>query len=110
MAIAVLQPRSAASRRHHRRVSLAVLALMLSGCSINLGSLTPDPEPAKLASSGNIAALNEAIKNSPNDPQAYNQRGSALASSSSIAAASATLSNCFTATSALGALATHACR
>ena len=34
---------------------------------------------AGLASSTNIASLTEAIKSHPNDPQAYNLRGSVLA-------------------------------
>src|SRR6516164_9379386 len=65
------------------RAVLVLAALALSGCSINLGSLTPssspEPEPARLTSSSNIASLTEAIKSNPNDPQAYNMRGSVLA-------------------------------
>jgi hypothetical protein len=63
-------------------LSLALIAIVLSGCSINLGSLTPssaEPEPAKLTSQSNIASLSETIKNNQNDPQAYNMRGSVLA-------------------------------
>ncbi len=39
----------------------------------------PREEPARLTSSSNIASLTETIKNNPNDPQAYNMRGSVLA-------------------------------
>ena len=56
--------------------------MALGSCSINLGSLTPSSEPsepARSTSSINIASLSEVIKNSPNDPAAYNKRGSALA-------------------------------
>ena len=59
-----------------------MVAIALCGCSINLGSLSPprEPEePPQLTSSSNIASLTEAIKNNPNDPQAYNKRGSVLA-------------------------------
>src|SRR5215831_1730305 len=63
--------------------AIALIALFASGCSINLGSLTPSssatPEPARLTSSTNIASLSETIKSHPNDPQAYNMRGSVLA-------------------------------
>ena len=62
---------------------LALIVVLLSGCSINLGSLTSssssEPEPAKLTSQSNIASLSETIKNNPNDPQAYNMRGAVLA-------------------------------
>ena len=61
---------------------LALTAVALCGCSINLGSLSPSSEreaPAQLTSSSNIASLTEAIKNNPSDPQAYNMRGSVLA-------------------------------
>ena len=60
---------------------VALIGLLASGCSINLGSLTPssEPEPARLTSPSNIASLTETIKNNPNDPQAYNMRGSVLA-------------------------------
>jgi len=73
---------SAAPLRLPRVPLLAALSgLLLCGCSFNLGSLTPtsEPEPARLTSSSNIASLTEAIKSNPNDPQAYNMRGSVLA-------------------------------
>ena len=65
-------------------LSLALIAIVLSACSINLGSLdssssSSEPEPAKLTSPSNIASLSETIKKNPNDPQAYNMRGSVLA-------------------------------
>src|SRR5215472_11628749 len=81
MAIPVAHVRSGAARL--RVPALVLIALSASGCSINLGSLTPsssaEPEPARLTSSSNIASLSETIKNNPNDPQAYNMRGTVLA-------------------------------
>jgi hypothetical protein len=65
--------------RRRAACSIALIAIALSGCSINLGSLTPSAdheEPARLtssvnvASSNNVASLTESIKNNPNDPQA----------------------------------------
>src|ERR1039458_10883907 len=83
MAIPVPYPFSGASRFCPRRAAeIVVIAIALCGCSINLGSLSPSAEreePALLTSSSNIASLTEAIKNNPNDPQAYNMRGSVLA-------------------------------
>src|ERR1700693_1085688 len=61
---------------------IALVAIALCGCSITLGSLsssTEREEPPQLTSSSNIASLTETIKNNPNDPQAYNMRGSVLA-------------------------------
>src|ERR1700691_1943811 len=61
---------------------IALVAVALCGCSITLGSLSPTAEreePPQLTSSSNIASLTETIKNNPNDPQAYNMRGSVLA-------------------------------
>jgi tetratricopeptide (TPR) repeat protein len=71
--------------RHARRASaaIALLAIALGGCSIPLGSLSPSSEPkegpAQVAASTNIASLSETVKNNPNNPQAYNMRGSILA-------------------------------
>lgn len=60
--------------------SIALISLALSGCSINLGSLTPaSDELTQTTSSIDIASLGETIKNNPNDPQGYIKRGSALA-------------------------------
>src|SRR5258708_39663219 len=66
--------------------SIALIAITLCGCSINLGSLTPTSEQgesarptASIAASTSVAALTESIKNNPNDPQTYNTRGLALA-------------------------------
>src|SRR6204780_1910066 len=57
-------------------------AIALGGCSMTLGSLTnaPEPkeEPAQITSSANISSLGETIKNNPDNPQAYNMRGSVL--------------------------------
>ena len=83
MLIPVPYPFSGASRFGLRVCApIALIAIALCGCSINLGSLSPSAEreePAQLTSSSNIASLTEAIKNNPNDPQAYNMRGSVLA-------------------------------
>ena len=83
MLIPVPYPFSGASRFGLRASApIALIAIALCGCSINLGSLSPSAEreePAQLTSSSNIASLTEAIKNNPNDPQAYNMRGSVLA-------------------------------
>jgi cytochrome c-type biogenesis protein CcmH/NrfG len=58
-------------------------AIALGGCSMTLGSLTnaPEPkeEPAQITSAANISSLSETIKNNPDNPQAYNMRGSVLA-------------------------------
>jgi tetratricopeptide (TPR) repeat protein len=59
--------------------AIALIAVTLSGCSINLGSLTSSSDEAKLTSPSNLASLSETIKKNPNDPQAYNLRGAALA-------------------------------
>src|ERR1700744_4912432 len=59
-------------------LSLALVDIVLSGCSINLGSLTSssgEPESVKPTSQGNITSLSETIKNNPNDAQAYVNRG-----------------------------------
>src|ERR1700742_902550 len=84
MAISVPYRSSAVWRSCPRAAApVALIAVALCGCSINLGSLTPSSEqreePARLTSSSNIASLTETIKNNPNDPQAYNMRGSVLA-------------------------------
>jgi len=58
MAIGIADFWSGASRLR-APITIALIALAASGCSINLGSLTPSssvtPEPAKLTSSTNIA-------------------------------------------------------
>src|SRR6204780_5337286 len=75
--------------RHIPRASAAIAlaaitsaAIALGGCSMTLGSLTnaPEPkeEPAQITSSANISSLGETIKNNPDNPQAYNMRGSVL--------------------------------
>src|SRR6201998_1427076 len=62
---------------------IALVAIALCGCSIPLGSLSSSPterdEPPQLTSSSNISSLTATIKSNPNDPQAYNMRGSVLA-------------------------------
>src|SRR5215208_3177386 len=63
--------------------ALLVLAALLAGCSTT--ALTPsanavsESEEALLAASpANIASLTEVVQRNPNDPQAYNMRGSVL--------------------------------
>src|SRR3954462_14276193 len=72
MAIPAPYPFSGASRLGPRTSALAALvAIALSGCSINLGSLSPEPNnemPPKAAAAGN-------------DAQAYTTHGEALARS-----------------------------
>src|SRR3979409_1868349 len=72
MAIPVPYPFSGASRLGPRTSALAALvAIALCGCSINLGSLLPEPNnevPPKAAAAGN-------------DARAYTTRGEALARS-----------------------------
>jgi tetratricopeptide (TPR) repeat protein len=83
MAIPVPYALSGASRLGRCACApIALLAIALCGCSITLGSLSPSAEreeSPQLTSSSNIASLTETIKNNPNDPQAYNMRGSVLA-------------------------------
>jgi tetratricopeptide (TPR) repeat protein len=82
MAIAVSSGSSGALRVSRAATLLALIGLGIGGCSFNLGSLDPSSdrtESLRLASAGNLASLSEAIKNNPNDPQAYNRRGAALA-------------------------------
>src|ERR1700733_9167262 len=63
--------------------TIASAAIALGGCSMTLGSLTHSPEPkeerAQIPSPTNTASLGETIKNTPDNPQAYNMRGSVLA-------------------------------
>src|SRR5450755_2615600 len=83
MAIVARYRFSEASRHGLRAaVPVACVAVALCGCSINLGLLTPSAdkeEPAPLVSPSNIVALGETIKSDPDNPQAYNTRGAALA-------------------------------
>jgi hypothetical protein len=84
MAIPVSDVFARASRLGSRAsAATALIAIVLGGCSIPLGSLTPSAEreepPLSAAASSNIASLTETVKNNPNDPQAYNMRGAVLA-------------------------------
>src|SRR5438552_2823117 len=66
-------------------VMLVAAAFGTMGCSVDLSSLSPsaaEPEKqqtAQVAVTNNLGSLTEAIKNNPNDPQAYNMRGLVLA-------------------------------
>src|ERR1700757_952912 len=62
-------------------LNVSWITIALGGCSINLGALSaPDrEEPVQLTTSTSIAALTDAIKRAPDDPQAYDRRGKALA-------------------------------
>src|SRR5581483_8350318 len=66
-----------------RRGLVAAAAITLGGCSFTLGSFLSSPErkeePTQTASLANIASLSETVKKNPDNPQAYNMRGSALA-------------------------------
>src|SRR3954470_20446187 len=78
----VARSRFSTSSRHALRIAVQVacIAIVLCGCSINLGSLTSSPdkeEPARPIAPGNLGSLGEAIKADPNNPQAYNARGAA---------------------------------
>src|SRR5690242_8142582 len=60
-------------------VCAALVALALGGCSTalnDIGGATPQSEDALYATSpANIASLTDVVKANPNDPQAYNMRG-----------------------------------
>jgi tetratricopeptide (TPR) repeat protein len=88
MANPLLEHFSGAARRLARAlvlIPLAAVALGAAGCSINLSSLSPSaPEKEETAApavtpTSSIGTLNDAIKNEPNDPRAYNTRGLVLA-------------------------------
>src|SRR5262249_10060024 len=67
-----------AKRPRSRNRSVRVL-LALAGCS-GLGSVgAPDSEPPIAPTASNLASLSEVIAKHPDDPQAYNMRGSVLA-------------------------------
>src|SRR6267143_1923274 len=68
-------------RLGRRAAALIVIAMCTAGCSINLGSLSGSGEKddATQGGSGSISSLTDAIRNNPNDAQAYNARGSLLA-------------------------------
>src|SRR3954471_12096867 len=59
-------------------VGLALLAgAALAGCQTVTGAPTTETEDNQLAASpANIASLTGVVQNNPNDPQAYNMRGS----------------------------------
>src|SRR3954468_14383503 len=63
-------------RSPSRIVALAFLAGALAGCQTVTGSPTTDIEDNQLAASpANIASLSGVVHSNPNDPQAYNMRG-----------------------------------
>src|SRR3954470_16140508 len=68
-------------RLGHRAAALFLIAICTAGCSINLGSLSGSGEKDDVAqgASGSIGSLTEAIRNNPNDAQAYSTRGLLLA-------------------------------
>jgi tetratricopeptide (TPR) repeat protein len=65
-------------RSPSRIVALALLAgAALAGCQTVTGSPTTEIEDNQLAASpANLASLSGVVQNNPNDPQAYNMRGS----------------------------------
>src|SRR6202451_1413161 len=58
-------------------IALAVAALVLSGCT-TLGNppAAENNDPAYATAAPNLTSLSEVIEKHPNDPQAYNMRGS----------------------------------
>jgi Flp pilus assembly protein TadD len=67
-------------RAASRSASLAA-ALALASCASVMEHGAIAPEATYSASPANIASLTEVIQSQPNDPQAYNMRGTVLASS-----------------------------
>jgi tetratricopeptide (TPR) repeat protein len=72
--------------RFLRRGALAACALALAGCSSTggtgvVGATTggDDTESSYLGSTANLASLGDVVQRNPNDPQAYNMRGTVLA-------------------------------
>ena len=63
------------------RAATLAAALALAGCSTLLDQGGAAPDATFSASPANIASLTEVIQSQPNDPQAYNMRGTVLASS-----------------------------
>jgi tetratricopeptide (TPR) repeat protein len=70
-------PRGLRSANSARAVTLA-LTLALGGCqTVGPGaSVIEDEEVTRIASPTNIASLTDVVQRNPNDPQAYNMRGS----------------------------------
>jgi tetratricopeptide (TPR) repeat protein len=62
-------------------VACIAASLALAGCSTMLDHGGLAPEATYSASPANIASLTDVIQSQPNDPQAYNMRGTVLASS-----------------------------
>src|ERR1700683_2457059 len=77
----------ATSRRRQRRTMhryptlafILVVTSALAGCT-SLGSLSPEKDDTTFTpSQSNLASLTEVIEKHPEDPQAYNMRGSVFA-------------------------------
>jgi tetratricopeptide (TPR) repeat protein len=67
-------------RRGASAAALIAIAVLIGGCSINLGSLSGSGEKDEApGASGSVSSLSEAIRNNPNDAVAYNARGLLLA-------------------------------
>jgi cytochrome c-type biogenesis protein CcmH/NrfG len=76
------------SGRMHARIvrcAMAVLLVVTSGCSSLLSNITPSEDTTGAinyaTSPANIASLTDVVQQNPNDPQAYNMRGSVLGES-----------------------------
>ena len=70
-----------AARRTAGHALCVAVGLALAGCSSVLDHGGLAPEATYSASPANIASLTDVIQSQPNDPQAYNMRGTVLASS-----------------------------
>src|SRR5688500_13265419 len=63
-------------RSRHGGVLLLASALALGGCSSGILTSSTIDDPVAGASAANLASLTDVVMRNPNDPQAYNMRGS----------------------------------
>ena len=63
-------------RRIHQPLCVLALTLALAACQTVTGAVIEDEEVLRAASPTNIASLSDVVRRNPNDPQAYNMRGS----------------------------------
>jgi tetratricopeptide (TPR) repeat protein len=71
------RPDSSCRRRARPlRALAAICALAMAGCTTANVALLDDEELQAIASPTNIASLSDVVRRNPNDPQAYNMRGS----------------------------------
>src|SRR5687768_9196573 len=64
-----------------RALAIAGLALLLAGCLATTGRAptAQDDDTTMAASPDNVASLTDVVRRNPNDPQAYNVRGTVFA-------------------------------